>query len=201
MEGKLAATRDTIDNLQIAFGEGMNQGVKTGLDAISNGLPQFEGKFREAGKMMGNAITDAVNGDAGKFVAIGTFIGDALTTGIKLALTRGFLEATESAFKGLEDINPLRMIPGVGGASRVSQTIGAGKEQVYSGQMNDAAEAMRTAIQTLRSQTMVQQGTLGGQFRLAGPGETSPFRDANGRVVMLLEKIATNSDPSKVPNN
>ncbi len=200
MEGKLAATRDTIDNLQIAFGEGMNEGVKTGLDAISNGLPQFEGKFREAGKMMGNAITDAVNGDAEKFVAIGTFIGDALSTGIKLALTRGFLEATEAAFKGLEDINPLRMIPGVGGASRVSQTIGAGKEQVYSGQMNDAAEAMRTAIQTLRSQTMTQQGTLGGNFRPAGPGETSPFRDASGRVVMLLEKIAANSEPSKFAN-
>lgn len=199
-EGKLSNMKDNVTQLQVAFGEGMNKGVNKGLDALNMGLPQFENKFREAGQMMGNAITDAVNGDTEKFIAIGTFIGKALSEGIKIALTKGFLEATQAAFKGLEDINPIRMIPGVGGSSRISETIGAGKEQVYSGQLQDAAEAMRGAIQTLRAQTLTQQGTLGGQFRQALPGETSPFRDASGRVVMLLEKIAANGEPSKFAN-
>ncbi len=207
MEGKLAATRDTIDNLQIAFGEGMNEGVKTGLDAISNGLPQFEGKFREAGQMMGNAIADAVNGDADKFVAIGTFIGKAILSGIVPVLKYGLAEiAKEVATKGLRYGSGLGAFMTVGGEAGKSydsarNKLGGANSAMLQEDMRQAMNQIGIDAQRLRSQTLTQTGTLGGQFRPAGPGETSPFRDANGRVVMLLEKIANNSDTTpKFPN-
>jgi hypothetical protein len=209
-EGKMSNMKDEVNKLQVAFGEGMNKGVNKGLDALNIGLPQFEAKFREAGQMMGNAITDAVNGDAGKFVAIGTFIGDAIASGLKIGFTSAqldlgsFMNTRKNWFTGevnQEDVARNRK----------------DKEQVISGQINDAVESLRIGVQALREKTLKNEiQTLpnqenktfdnaiqlkSGLYRPAGPNEQTSLVDPNGnRIVLLLEKIAANSEPSKFAN-
>lgn len=80
-EGKMAKVRDAVDSLQIAFGTGFNNGLKTALDATSNFLPQIETQFAGLGNLLGEALSNAVKGDISLFVSIGIVIGEAIKAG------------------------------------------------------------------------------------------------------------------------
>ena len=81
-EGKLSNMKDNVDQLQVAFGTGFNNGLRDALDAANTFLPQLEGKFKIAGELVGNALTDALSGDMRKFKVIGEFIGAVLAQGV-----------------------------------------------------------------------------------------------------------------------
>jgi len=87
--GKIAKLKDAVDQLQIAFGTGMNEGLKVALDAANTFLPQLEKSFSEAGTVIGLAMTQAVNGNMAMFAQIGAIIGEAMWIGVKSVFTRG----------------------------------------------------------------------------------------------------------------
>ncbi|TAE87609.1 MAG: hypothetical protein EAZ81_13840 [Verrucomicrobia bacterium] len=78
-----------VTQLQVAFGTGMNEGLKSALDATSNFLPQLQERFTQAGNTLGVAIKDAVEGNVELLGAIGGLAGEALWLGMKAAVING----------------------------------------------------------------------------------------------------------------
>ena len=107
-EGKLSNMKDNLDQLQVAFGTGFNNGLRDALDATNNFLPQLQAKFTEAGEIVGSAITDAVAGDYERFGLIGGVIGEALVAGLKAVWFKGVDEITMGS---LRDITLEKAIP------------------------------------------------------------------------------------------
>jgi len=85
-EGKLSNMKDNITQLKVAFGTGLNDGLKVALDAANTKLPELLAKFAEFGTMIGKTISDAVNGDSQRLIVVGSFIGDLIKEGLKLSL-------------------------------------------------------------------------------------------------------------------
>jgi hypothetical protein len=86
-EGKMSNMVDNITQLKVAFGTGFNDGLRIALDAANTKLPQLLAKFTEFGTLIGNTISDAVNGDLTRFFMIGSMIGEAIGGGFKMAIT------------------------------------------------------------------------------------------------------------------
>ena len=107
-EGKLSNMKDNLDQLQVAFGTGFNNGLRDALDATNNFLPQLQAKFTEAGEIVGSAISDAVAGDYERFGLIGGVIGEALVAGLKAVWFKGVDEITMGS---LRDITLEKAIP------------------------------------------------------------------------------------------
>ena len=70
------------------------------VEAFSSAAP----KIREVGGTITAALAEALHGDATRLAKIGELIGQAISLGFKNALTRGFLEATESVYAFLENL-------------------------------------------------------------------------------------------------
>jgi hypothetical protein len=82
-EGMKSNLADNITKLQVAFGTGFNKGFKDVLTAANNFLPQLESKFAEAGTIVGNALSEAVQGNTERLAAIGAFAGEIFFEGFK----------------------------------------------------------------------------------------------------------------------
>ena len=91
-EGKMSNMKDNMGKLQVAFGKGFNVGLKDALDATNNFLPQIEGKFTEAGNVLGGAISKAVQGNTAELAAVGAFMGEIVLNGFKAVYLKGFDE-------------------------------------------------------------------------------------------------------------
>jgi tape measure domain-containing protein len=83
--GKIAKVKDGILSLQIAFGTGLNEGVKAGADAMTKGLSSVEKIAEDAGKTVGAGIVNAINGDLELIIKTGELVGMALREGLKLS--------------------------------------------------------------------------------------------------------------------
>jgi hypothetical protein len=75
---------------------------------IVESLSGLAPKIREVGYTITAALAEALQGDTGRMVKIGELIGESVVLGFKVALTRGFAEATESTLRLMEDYNPIR---------------------------------------------------------------------------------------------
>lgn len=107
---------------------------------IIESLSSLAPKIREIGYTITAALAEALQGDTSRMVKIGELIGEAVAIGFKTAITRGFMEATESAFRFLEDINPIRKIWDTSGplnSGKASEEISRGKGRVTEGQIED----------------------------------------------------------------
>jgi len=91
-EGKMSNMKDSMTRLQVAFGTGFNVGLKDALDATNTFLPQIQDKFAEAGRMMGGAITSAVEGNTAELAAVGAFMGEVVFNGFKAFYLKGWNE-------------------------------------------------------------------------------------------------------------
>ena len=100
---KLNQTQAAVTQLQVAFGTGFNQGLKDALDAANKFLPQLEGRFTDAGTLLGAALTDAVTGDMSKFQLIGELVGTAIVSGFKIAFKKGVMDTIEDVFADYAD--------------------------------------------------------------------------------------------------
>lgn len=113
-EGKLSNMKDNVDQLQVAFGKGFNDGLRNALDATNNFLPQLQDKFTEAGQIVGSAISDAVAGDYERFGLIGGVIGEALLAGLKAVWFKGVDDLLLDNLRNIksEQVHPfMRILP------------------------------------------------------------------------------------------
>jgi hypothetical protein len=110
-EGKLSNLGDNITQLKVAFGTGFNEGLKDALDATNNFLPQIEGKFRDIGNVVGDAISSAIAGDPEKLATIGAYAGTIFVEGFKAVFLKGMDELLASGLDKLktEGLDPLGM--------------------------------------------------------------------------------------------
>lgn len=198
MQGKIAATKDTVDTLYIAFGEGMNEGLKVGLDAINSTLPIYKEKFAEIGSLFGRGIADAAEGDLELFKAIGNAIGVAVWEGVKLAFKSAQLNLGEQVLRGIEQTNPLRKVELFNVAGKMADYVKDGKGSVMASEEAQAMQAITDALRRIQLTNIPVAG--GASFRPAGPGEESQFRDSSGRMVILLESINNKLTSSAFPN-
>jgi len=88
-EGMRSNLADNISKLQVAFGSGFNEGFKDALTAANNFLPQLEGRFKEAGQIVGVAITKSVEGNSQQLALIGSYIGEVIMSGMSAAILIG----------------------------------------------------------------------------------------------------------------
>lgn len=121
-----------------------------------------EGKAFVAGADI-SAMTEMSTGQAEEFAAMGHRVfseierfrcpviaavnGFALGGGCELALACDFIHASTKAKLGLPEVT-LGLIPGFGGTQRLPRRVGVGhaRELIYSGEMIDAAEALRIGL-------------------------------------------------------
>jgi enoyl-CoA hydratase len=139
---------------------GAKRFARRGLDAI-NRLPQLP-----------LPVIAAVN-------------GFALGGGTEMALACDFIYAAETAKFGLPEIN-LGIIPGFGGTQRLPRLIGANmaREMIYTGQMIDAAEALRLGI---------VNRVCAPEALMEAVRETGAVIAAKGRVALRAAKQAVNN--------
>ena len=85
--------------------------------------------------------------EAAHFPIVGAVNGFALGGGCELALACDFLYASDKAKFGQPEVN-LAVIPGFGGTQRLARRVGIGRarELCYTGDMIDAAEALRIGL-------------------------------------------------------
>ncbi len=108
---KLNQTKAAVTQLQVAFGTGFNEGLKDALTAANNFLPQLEGRFKEAGQIVGVAITKSVEGNSQQLALIGSYIGEVIMSGMSSAILIGF-DQTVNILKNIKGVvgNDLRFI-------------------------------------------------------------------------------------------
>lgn len=193
-DGKKSMVKDAMDQIKVAFGTGFNEGLKDALDATTDFLPKFKDKMAEAGDIIGTSISDAVQGDFAMLESIGRLIGDTIAMGMQNALRI----AQRNIYAGLEEINPLRKIPGVSGARRGSETV----EGLRTQEQEQYSQTIRQQIYLLRNMNYFakdQTFQSGGQtWRYQSPTAItqSPFVDAQGkRIVQVLERIDSKMTP------
>jgi tape measure domain-containing protein len=196
MQGKIAAAKDSVDSLYIAFGTGLNEGLKVGIDSINSELPKFTEAFSNAGSTFGQAIGEAVAGDTERLEKIGTFIATVISDSVKIGLTRGFLEIGELSAKLMEGINPLRNLPVFRDMEKGSEYISRNKDSVTASQVSES---------TARAQAAYGRT----QYLNAAPAmEESAFNDARFNVfgasmerqTQILEEIRRNTATKPFPN-
>ena len=62
--GKVSTMRGHLDMLRIAFGEGINRGLSTGLDAMNDQLPKWMEQSKALGDTIGIGISEAIKGNS-----------------------------------------------------------------------------------------------------------------------------------------
>jgi len=89
--GQLAKMKDSFDQLRVAFGTGLNDGLRRLYSKLSELAPKFTQTFTEAGQRIGDALGAAIGGDMTGLKLIGRDIGEAIKTGLRMAFeTAGF---------------------------------------------------------------------------------------------------------------
>jgi tape measure domain-containing protein len=108
---KINQTKAAVTQLQVAFGTGFNEGLKDALDAANKFLPQLEGRFKEAGQIVGVAITKSVEGNSQQLALIGSYIGEVIMAGMSSAILIGF-DQTMNVLKNVKGVigNDLKFI-------------------------------------------------------------------------------------------
>lgn len=97
--GQVSMMKDQWNQLTATLGDGLNEGLKVAMSAITTKLPEFKEQFSKIGKSIGDAIADAVAGDMQKLTAIGDLIGSTIAA----VATAAFQKASSEIFsRGLQ---------------------------------------------------------------------------------------------------
>jgi enoyl-CoA hydratase len=125
----------------ILTGEGKAFVAGADIGAMSELTPARAKAFADQGHAIGALIESA------PFPVIAAVNGFALGGGCELALACDFIYASEKAKFGQPEVK-LGVIPGFGGTQRLARRVGVGRarELVYTGDMIDAAEALRIGL-------------------------------------------------------
>lgn len=140
------------------------------------------------------ALSQALTGNTEHITKIGMLIGEALGFGLNVAWKKALFEFTEATFRTIEDVNPLRKIFG-DQTEKISEYIAKNKNEFMADMMTSGVSALSDKAKALE----IVQGVGGSTYRVAGPGESSPFRDETGRMIILLESIDRKLNPTPFP--
>jgi tape measure domain-containing protein len=192
--GRVSMMKDEWFSFTAAFGEGMNKGLKTAVNAITKNLPLFQERFRLIGETLGNSISDAVNGNFDKFVAIGKMIGDV----IGAAAVASFQAASSGIFTGMVEklTEKNRVAIGPNGERTLVTTPGKKVGGNTFAELFEAQIILRGVAKQVREIAEGAQGLVpgtGGNARYLPPGTPSMFSDANGNPVEVLKRIEINT--------
>jgi hypothetical protein len=168
-------------------------------------------KIGEAARGVFSAISEALQGDIGKLMALGEFLGSAFG--------RAFIVGAQSALRGIgakmfqggEAVtNKILSAPGFGGGRFQTDVTGrAGEDMALVSKYRARILAKELAgefdllIQRLNYDPNRRVEAGGSTFREAAPGETSQFRDAQGRALIeirdAIREVSRNTKPSLFP--
>lgn len=196
--GKMAQFADSVDSLKIAFGTGLNEGVKAAADSLSNDLSTLEGTFTKMGIVAGRAISDGIKGDMEGFTDIGLVVGRVIAEGIKIGLKGAIVEGGNSILQLAEQYTPGGYLArkGTGSQTPFSGYTTANKDEYLKTSMQDAVDAIMASIRdkyapvgvSPSAQRLYDQGS-----RSDSPGMTEDMR----RMLKVLEDINRKTAPIK----
>lgn len=187
-EGKLSNMKDNFAQLQVAFGTGINEGLKVALDAVNDFLPRMQAKFTIMGKFMGSAISEAVAGDYEKFVLIGNFIGESIGIGIKTAYSAAMDNVISDALNN-PILKALNVFSGLGAAMEIATPSW--------GQGMTSGEALQSGMQQIQQSESLRRLKDASGIREPMQGMPTSLRDRQEamkphqrKVEQLLAEIA-----------
>lgn len=179
MQGKMSNLQDNIDNLKVAFGTGMNEGLKVALDAVNAGMPKLEERFTAMGDTLGKTIGDAVEGNYDIFFAIGTVIGNAIKFGAEDVIGNLLFDTVRSAYIGLAKMGPVggKLLTESELNKEADAVLGrqaslADRSMLFSANMRPSLEGLSQTItrRDIERQTEVMQNVLKAIESLPGTG-------------------------------
>lgn len=185
--GRVSMMRDQWGRLLVDLGTGLNAGLKVAVNSMTGQMATLSEKFKEIGGIIGPAIADAVSGDYERFVKIGDFLGEAMKVGLMTAwqsigteLTKGFLKI------GSGDTALDKWMNGK------IDSMGSSPGELLSANIQNSDLATKAAA--MRSRAVIGSDVPG--YRMANQGELSPYRDADGRMIVLLQSIDRKLSPT-----
>jgi len=152
-EGKMSNMKESFVQLQVAFGTGMNKGLKVAIDAVTDFLPKLEAKFAQLGVILGDTIAESVQGDFTRLQKIGELAGVAIGGGVKIGLMQTLRSIGNVATEGLFDPTGLDLT-----GTKESR-------QARQGSQNKELRGMETAELIERMRPLIRD--------IAAPGVTS----------------------------
>jgi hypothetical protein len=122
-------------------------------------LSSLAPKIREVGSTLAAALSEGLAGDTSRLVKIGELIGESVVLGFKVAITRGFAEATESALRLMEDYNPIRKMSKWSqdtfgndpffNQGKLSEEVSNAKGPIMENQIGDGIERIRSLFKEI----------------------------------------------------
>jgi len=122
-------------------------------------LSSLAPKIREVGSTLAAALSEGLAGDTSRLVKIGELMGEAVALGFKVAITRGFAEATESALRLMEDYNPIRKMSKWSqdtfgndpffNEGKLSEEVSNAKGPIMENQIGDGIERIRSLFKEI----------------------------------------------------
>jgi hypothetical protein len=148
------------------------------VDSFSKIAP----KIREVGYTITAALAEALQGDTDRMVKIGGLIGEAVSLGFKTAITRGFMDATESAFRFFENLP-------------VVKQIGDFDQKLKEFQSSRAEQAGMEVPEWMKPKPSVSEEISKGKGRVT----EGQIEDGIERIRSLFKEISVTNTPQKQP--
>jgi hypothetical protein len=164
--------------------------------AIVEGFKAMAPQISTAFNTIFTAIGEAMQGNTDRLFAIGTFIGETIVDGAKTSLLAAATSLSDELIALMNPQARLAFQAAKLAGFDIDKASGVAGQQI----MRAGASEVATNFQRLMAQNAPPiQGVGGSQFRLAMPGESSPFRDETGRMIILLESIDRKLNPTPFP--
>ena len=174
--GKIAKVKDALLTVRIGFGTGFNEGLKTALDAMNEGIPKINALATEMGQQIGASISEAVNGDTDRLIKIGEVIGVAIKEGIKIALMASANEIGQSVFSLLEKAPGLAGLAMKGSGLSASGHIAENKGFVNQTMIGNGIRNVRDAANAVSSMALPSSAAAAP----SGPSFLDTFNSQSG---------------------
>jgi tape measure domain-containing protein len=197
-EGKLSNMNDAIQEIKIAFGKGLNAGLKEGLDSINKILPKMIEPMQNFGQRMGDAIRAGISGNIEDLVFIGQAIGKIIGEGMDLALKATSRGLGEKLLDNL--VIPAAMIdPKLGEfvAGRANEQRDAASSLLKM-ELQDMVDNMRETLFSITNPGNNPNRVImnGNAYQPIPGGMQGADLWKDGQAYRLLERIANNTQPS-----
>ena len=180
--GKLIEMKKQVED---AFAKPFSEGFDALPGKMEGMLDELKKIAGTWGKVLGNAIADAVNGNYDKFEQIGETVGKAIEVGVKTLLEKIGVDIISWAGHH-PVISSLLGGPLVSGAAQYAVSTGPAPTAKQLWNMNAEQAGLQQSYQnTLGGRQGIVPGTNGGWTY--GADGSSPFRDSEGNTILRTQ--------------